>query len=134
MPKVVAWAVSYHLDQLRQIGEVFKRRFPVQNCCKTFRQPKNTLSFCQEPNVLLEPVTANISPGCGGHLGEKAKFYQNLDYKGEEGRKRLDYLTRSSTSRPLAFLRSEEAILAMLDDLKLLPGSLMIEAIGERDI
>ena len=40
---------------------------------RTFKQLENTLSFCQEPNILLDPVTATISPGCVGHLRKKQR-------------------------------------------------------------
>ena len=53
--------------------------------------------------------------------GEKAESHQNLDHKAGEDWSL--HLTRSSTSRPLAFLGSEEAILVILDNLKLFLGS-----------
>ena len=119
-PKVFPRLLSHHLDQLDLIGEMLNI-FTISSCCANGcnlkRKPKDTLSFCQEPNKPLDPVTASISPGCVEHLGKR----------GPKSRRRRSKtnLTRSSTSRPLALLESLEAIATMLDNLKLLIGSFM---------
>ena len=79
-PKVFPRLLSHHLDQLDLIGEMLNISSCCANGCNLKRKPKDTLSFCQEPNKPLDPVTASISPGCVEHLG-KSKEVQN---QGEE--------------------------------------------------
>ena len=76
-PKVFPRLLSHHLDQLDVIGEMLNIS-TVSSCCANGcnlkRKPKDTLSFCQEPNKPLDPVTASISPGCVEHLGKSKEI------------------------------------------------------------